>query len=734
MISQGKVMLTDRKPLQKARAAEDAGKQDNKHRSTAAVFAGQFTDSATIFLLAAAAVSAIAGAFSDALPIMLLALMNTAVGFAGEYRSEKIFRRISELTERSMGLTDDTVLVGTTEYLSRVMTAVSFGGSAVCFLLSLIRGLGAADSFYFSAALLIAAVPMGMRSVCLFACSAAMQRSLRAGAAISSCGAIEKLAAAGALCIGKSGILTSGYVSAAAIAVMSGEGVQEYEYSEAEGRLTRGSCEDGFRAWEDSALSRLLICAAVCSNARAVRCEGSAVSRDRGRRSRYEGDPCEAALLRLCSACGIERGLLLCERLSEKPFSEQQGYMQVTVREADGSVISYIKGYPEAVAYLCALSAGTAESADGFCDRYGAAARLIAFAMNDGSGWKYLGLAAMRESLRPRSAEQVRRLRRSGVRTVMLSADHHKTAASAAARAAVLTPDSLSIDSSELARMSDEELYDNVRGISLVSRVTDEQRVRVMSALQSRGVRCAFACDSPPQTADVRISASDKSADILLTGGGISAIAEAVNECRAVSGNVRRSVCCMLSSEVGILLTVTGAAAMGMPILFKSCHLLAAALLCGSFPALLLSSAPAPRGRAPAEHDDPEKPFGGGRIAEAVGRGVLTALCTLGCSSILLGAGCTLDAVRGSALLTLVFSDSLTFAGHSQRLPKSARASGIITPAAVMLTLMCTDPLSRFFSLYFPGARYAAAAALMASALPIVEKLRYYAEKRLVKK
>lgn len=731
MTSESSVLLTDiKQPETVSEAVSDGKEQKQKQKSIARIFAGQLTDAVTLLLLAAGTVSAVAGAFSDALPIMLMALLNTAAGFVGEYRSERTLRRIAELTDREADLSSETPLTQTTDRIAGVLTAAAFGGAAVCFLLSMIRGAGLADSFYFSASLLIAAVPLGIRSVCLIACSSAMERSLKSGAAICSCSAVEKLAAAGTLCIGKSGILTDGYVSAAALAVMSGSGCKEYKYSEAEGRLTIGASEDGFHAWEDSALSRVLICAAVCSNAKRVRTEPRSGSRDRGRRSFYDGDPCETALLRLCSACGIERGLLLCERLSEKPFDPESGYMQVTVREADGRVVSYIKGAPEAVALICG---GVGEAADSFCEKYGSLGLgLMAFGMNDGSGWKYLGLAALRESLRPRCAENVRRLRRLGVRTVLLSGDHPKTAAAAAARAGILTPDSLAVNSTQLQRMTDGELYDSVRSISLVSRATEEQRVRVMSALQSRGVRCAFASAVPPEAADVRISATDKSSDIILTNGGISAMTQAVSECRAVYVNILRTVSCMISSEVGILLTVTGAAAMGMPAAFKSCYLLLAALLCGSFPALLLSSAPASETMSSPRRAD--ELFGGGAIAESVGRGVLTALCTLGCCSLLLGGGYPTEAVRSASLLTLVISNSMVFASHAQKLPAAVRAAGIITPVTVIITLMTVPELSRIFSLTFPGVRPSATAFLLAATLPVVKKLRYYAEKRVSKK
>ncbi len=729
MTAETNVLIEDKQPLDHGlrEPAEAPAEQKPPGKSAAGIFAGQLTDAVTLLLIAAAAVSAFTGAFSDALPIMLMALLNTAAGFYGEYKSERTLMRISKLTDRPPDITD-APLTRETRRIARVLTGISLAGCAVCFALSLLRGAGAVDSFYISASLLIASVSQGIRPVCVITAAAAMERSLKSGAAIGSCGTLERLASVGTVCTEKTGILTDGYVSAAALAVLSDKGFKEYRYSEAESRLTGGSYPDGFRAWEDSALSRVLICAAVCNNARRVRTEPSLKGRNRGRRTYYDGDPCESALLRLCSSCGIERELLLCERISETPFDPAAGYMLVTVREAKGRTVSYVKGAPERISALCTVSEGVQTQLEMLCGRYGAAGmRLLAFGMNSGSGWQLLGLAALRESLRPQCAERIRRLRRAGVSVLLLSGDHPQTVKAAAARAGILTPDSVALTGAGLDRMTDEQLYDSVRSISLVSRASREQRERVVSMLRSRGVRCAFAASGTPAAADVTISVSDKNADVLLAGGGISAIAEAVSESRAALENTARTVCCMISSELGILITAVSSAALGMP-LFGSCHLLAAALLCGSFPALLLTSAPAP---SPDRLDRPagERHFAAGSIAEAAGRGVLTALCTLGCCSVLLKRGCPLPYVQSAALLTLVLSHCMVFLGFAGSFNARGRAVRALIPPAILSLMMFLPPLGSLFRLYFPGAKPAALSLLAAMIVPAAGYIRKRAEK-----
>lgn len=725
-------MISQMKAVKKLTAAVPGGSEKRPSgRGAAAVFAGQLTDAVTLLLIAAAAVSAIAGAVSDALPIMVMALMNTVVNFAGEYRSELILRRISEISGRD--ITDafkETPMSRETDRLSGVMSALSFAGAGVYLAVSLLRGAGLADSFYISASLLIASVPQGIRALCMIANAHALQRCLDAGAAVTCSSALEKLGRVGTLCIGKTGILTEGYLSAAALTVFSGSGFKEYEYSETEGRLTSGSSSDGFRAWEDSALSRTLLCAAVCNNARRVRTGSKPGGRNRGRRTYYEGDPCEAALLKLCSSCGIERELLLCERISEKGFDPEQRYMMVTVREHNGRTVSYAKGAPETMAALCSVSEGAQNGLEMLCEKYGALGmRLLAFGMNSGSGWQLLGLAAFRETLRPQCAQQIRSCRRMGISTLLLTGEHPSTAKALAARAGIIAPDSVILTGEQLDRTSDEELYDSVRGLSLVSRIRPGQRERVVSMLRSRGVLCACASDKPVQQADLRISPEDLTADVILVSGGISALARAAAESRALCRNIRAVVSCMIAWETSVLLIITAAAVMGMPPLLRSCHLLIAAVLCGSWPALMLAVSPAcPDDDLISRHDD--RLFDGSAVADSVGRGVLTALCTLGCCSLMLTHGYQ-AAVQSTALLTLTFSHCMVWAGYAPDPGKLRRFRGIIIPGAVIVTLMFL-PFSRdIFSLPFPGTRPAAAALLISLSVPAVKKLRYFVVKRL---
>ncbi|MBR1724508.1 MAG: cation-transporting P-type ATPase, partial [Ruminococcus sp.] len=495
-----------------------------------------------------------------------------------------------------------------------------------------------AESFYISAALAVASVPQGIRAAYFISGAAAMERSLRAGAAICSYQTLERLASVGTLCIEKTGVLTEGYVSVSSLAVLSKTGFTEYEYSEAESRLTSGNSADGFYAWEDSSLSRILICAAVCNNAKRVRTDKQISGRNRGRRTYYDGDPLESALLRLCSSCGIERELLICEKLSERAFDRSDRYMTVTVREQHGRQLVYAKGAPEVISSLCSLSEGLQNGLDMLCEKYASSGmRLLAFCMNRGSGWELLGLAAFRDSIRPHSAKKVRRLRQLGISAVMLTGDHPLTAAAAASRAGILTPDSLAVTGDELDTMNDEQLYDNVRRIALASRTVPEQRERILSTLKSRGVVCAYAGDAPPESADVRISSADKTADIILSGG-ISSIAEAAAESRASLQSLLRTVCCMISAETALLLTAVSAAALGMSPIFKSTHLLIAALLCGSLPVLTLSAAPLTHSKGSEFREKIETLFGG-NIADAVVRGVLSALCVLGCCSLMMSHG-----------------------------------------------------------------------------------------------
>jgi P-type Ca2+ transporter type 2C len=96
----------------------------------------------------------------------------------------------------------------------------------------------------------------------------------------------------------------------------------------------------------------------------------------------------------------------------------------------------------------------------------------------------YLGLAALQDPVRPGVAEAVPECSRAGVRTVMITGDYPGTAL-AIAREVGLNHEAGVITGTELTAMSDTELAQRIRTVSVFARMVPEQKLRLIRALKA---------------------------------------------------------------------------------------------------------------------------------------------------------------------------------------------------------------------------------------------------------
>src|SRR5207249_1257217 len=103
----------------------------------------------------------------------------------------------------------------------------------------------------------------------------------------------------------------------------------------------------------------------------------------------------------------------------------------------------------------------------------------------------FAGLIGMIDPPRDEARDAVARARRAGVRPVMITGDHPKTAA-VIAQELGLADDNAAVTGIDLDRMSDEPLERTVESVSVYARVNPEHKLRIVHALQHRGAIVAM--------------------------------------------------------------------------------------------------------------------------------------------------------------------------------------------------------------------------------------------------
>jgi Ca2+-transporting ATPase len=179
----------------------------------------------------------------------------------------------------------------------------------------------------------------------------------------------------------------------------------------------------------------------------------------------------------------------------------------------------------------------------------------------------FLGLQGMMDPPRPEVIAAVRRCQNAGIAVKMITGDHLLTARTIAQQIGLRgisnheTPNA--IGGGELERTSDEDLPAIADKSAVFARVTPEQKLRLVKALQSRGKIVAMTGDGVNDApalkqADIGIAmgiagtdVAKNAADMILTDDNFASIEAAVEEGRAIFDNLKKFIVWTLPTNVG---------------------------------------------------------------------------------------------------------------------------------------------------------------------------------------
>lgn len=265
------------------------------------------------------------------------------------------------------------------------------------------------------------------------------------------------------------------------------------------------------------------------------------------------------------------------ELVREYPLSEKLLALSHVWRSPDSSqYVIAAKGAPEAIADLCHLAPAErddlkrqVEAATAGGERVLAVAR-AQFSRRDplpteqhDFQFRLLGLAGLRDPVRPGVAAAVAECRRAGVRVVMITGDYPGTAL-AVAREVGLDHAAGCITGPELDEMPDEELAERVRTVGVFARMVPEQKLRLIRALKANGEVIGMTGDgvndAPAlRAADIGIAmgargtdVARESADLVITDDDFSSIAGGVRLGRGIFDNLRKAMSYVIAVHVPI--------------------------------------------------------------------------------------------------------------------------------------------------------------------------------------
>ena len=389
--------------------------------------------------------------------------------------------------------------------LGIVVMAIAVVMIATILLVEDVQGASALfDVLILGVALAVAAVPEGLPAVVTAVLSVGVQRMARRNAIVRHLAAVETLGSATVIASDKTGTLTRNEMTVRVVVTASGRATFQGSGYAPEGAVETdggGSVDGPLRVELERAL------------AVADRANNASVQQQEGRWS-VQGDPTEGALLVAARKAGLSAESLdrRLPRIGEVPFSSERKLMSTLHRdtEQEGRAVVFTKGAPDVLLARCTFEAVHDDRRPLTADRRaeilrtnealaGEALRTLGVAarwLPEGAPEEpddqleqdlvFAGLIGMIDPPRPEARDAVARAKRAGIRPMMITGDHPRTAAVIAQELGI-SGDGRSMTGAELEKLAPAARAQAVAEVSVYARVNPEHKLRIVNALRRIG-------------------------------------------------------------------------------------------------------------------------------------------------------------------------------------------------------------------------------------------------------
>jgi len=437
--------------------------------------------------------------------------------------------------------------------------------------------------------LAVAAVPEGLPAILAVVLALGVQRMAKHQAIVKNLSSVETLGSASVICSDKTGTLTRSEMTIQRVMTASGDThVNGVGYAP-EGQVEHDGAELAPGPLHDETLV-VLSGGSLAGNADLRQAAGGEWE--------IHGDPTEAAFLvaerKLGAGTVTQRRVRRFERVGEIPFTSERKLMTTVERDHEhgDALVAITKGAPDVLLGRCtrvrvglevvaldeAMRARLLADVDTLTD---AALRTLAVAYRplapgeDAAAAEalereliFVGTVGMIDPPREEAAVAIREAHRAGIRVVMITGDHPKTAARIAADLGIVDAGSPALTGAGIDALDDVAFAAAVRSTSVYARVAPAHKLRIVDALQADGNVVAMTGDgvndAPAlKAADIGVAmgvtgteVTKEAAKMILADDNFATIVVAVREGRAILDNIRKFLRYLLSSNMGEVLTV----------------------------------------------------------------------------------------------------------------------------------------------------------------------------------
>ncbi|MBQ7929163.1 MAG: cation-translocating P-type ATPase [Methanobrevibacter sp.] len=492
---------------------------------------------------------------------------------------------------------EETPLAKRVGRLGKILSAIAIVVCIAIFALELSKGIPIVETFMTAVSLAVAAIPEGLPAVLTLTLALGMNEMAKSNAIVKRLLSVETLGSCTVICSDKTGTLTENKMTV----------VESFYTNKDKTHLIGKLCNN-----------------AVISNDEII------------------GDQTDGAILKYCKDHEGE-----FERIDEIPLDSNRK-MMTTIHRLDGTNnIILSKGAPEIILDKCKYidNDGSIEILDDktketILEKVGEmsshALRVIGFAYKHDDcetpeeNLTFTGLLGLIDPPKKDAKKSVSDCINAGIKVVMITGDHEKTACAIAKELRILT-DGKVITGSKLDEMSDDEYMKIASDIQVYARVKPAQKMRIVEALKDLGNIVAMTGDGVNDApalkkASIGVAMGDgtdvakEASDMIVQNNDFKTIVKAVESGRKIYDNIKRFVKYQVSTNVGAILTIVGTSLLNLPLPFNPAQLLWLNIVMDGPPAQML-------GIEGAERDIMKRPP---EVGDILTRNTLTQILLLG--------------------------------------------------------------------------------------------------------
>lgn len=503
---------------------------------------------------------------------------------------------------------------------------------AVFLLIGILRGDDPLTMLLTAISLAVAAIPEALPALIVITLALGAKRLVKQNALIRKLPAVETLGSVTYICSDKTGTLTLNKMTVEEVFV--GDEIILKNY---------------IKDFKNDERLEWLLSAMALNNDVSIGENGISI-----------GDPTEVAPYELAKNNSFIRNELETKfpRVAEIPFDSERKCM-TTIHKWGNEYIAFTKGAVEVLISKDNSSTSEQKAKIISCSEKMAAdgLRILGYTMRKltalpplissetiETNLNVIGICGMMDPPREEVKEAVRICKTAGIKSVMITGDHPITAKTIAKRLGIIESENdLAITGTELGSMSEQEFKDKVEHIRVYARVSPEQKLNIVKALQEKGQFVAMTGDGVNDApslkrADIGIAmgitgtdVSKEAAHMILLDDNFTTIVSAVKQGRRIFDNIRKFIKYILTGNSAEIWAIFLAPFFGLPIPLLPIHILWINLITDGLPGLALAAEPAEKGVMNRPPRNPkENIFSGGLGVHILWVGLLMGIVSIG--------------------------------------------------------------------------------------------------------